>query len=448
MRFTLFALGTALALPAAAQTALTPGHPDLAAAPPQTYTYDVRFPGDPPRVIGTATQTQTLAGDRLTTVSHLSIPMGGQEQHDSTVVAYPSLAPVYRFTRKSDEETETMAVDGGQIRGRLQLGNLDEPTEAALPAGAFGRGVRDQLVRSLPFADGYTATFRMADLRGEATTDTIRVTGQTPFTRADGTTTTAWTVEVVQPGNPTTTYAVEDGTRQILRMSFQPNPQMTIEMAEALPPPSGPVLRPGDAALTTSWQADSEARYVIRVVEPMQMEAGTMTERTTVADGVVTRVATVSVPMQGMEQTITATADLATLAPRTTRAEGGPMGYEVALSPSGATGSATREGATTPLEVAFDAPVFESAWLSDIAQSLPLAADYGAAIEVYDPQQGVQRAQFRVTGQEDVGGTAAWVVETVVGAQALTYYIDVATRDLVKTRMSPQPGVVIEMERQ
>ena len=445
-----------LALPAAAQTALTPGSADLVAAPPQSYEYDIRFAGETPRVIGTRTLTETRDGDRLVIVATAVIPMGNQDSRDTTIVAWPSLAPLYHASHRG-EEIETMAVADGQIRGRLILGNLDEPTEAALPAGAFGPGSKERIARALPFADGYTATVQIADLHGDVKTDTLIVTGQDTFTRPDGTERTVWLVDVVEAGDPRTTYAIDAETREVLRMSFSPRPDMTIEMAEALPPPTGPVLRPGDPALTTSWLSDHTATYTLRVVEPMQMDAGTSTVTRTVADGVVTTETTISVPMQQMEQTVTARADAATLAPLSSTTVG-QGAASLAYTDAGVTGSRTNpEGETETIEAAFEAPVFDNAFSSEIAQSLPLDAGYSMRVEAYDPAQGVYSVMFRVTGQEDLSsvtdeetlaGRMAWAVQSVAPSGEVTFYVDGETRELVMMRMSPQPGVIVEMIRQ
>lgn len=439
---------SALALPATAQTALTPGSPELVAAPPQSYEYDIRFPGEVPRVLGTRTMSETRDGDRLVVVTATLIPMGNQDQRDTTVVAWPSLAPISHASH-SGEEVEMMAVADGQIRGRFLLGNLDEPTEAALPAGAFGPGTKERIVRSLPFAQGYTATVRIADLRGEVKTDTITVTGQGTVTRSDGTERTVWLVDMIETGDPTTTYAVDAETREILRMSFSPRPGMTIEMAEALPPPTGPVLRPGDAALDTGWLADRTSSYVIRVVEPMQMEAGTSTVTMRVADGVVTSETVLRIPMQGLEQTVTAQADAATLAPQSHTAIGGPTDVALTFSDHAVSGTKTpAEGEAETIAADLEGAVFDSAWMSEVAQSLPFAEGYTARVEAYDAAQGVYSVTYRVTGQEDVDGTMAWAVQSVAPTGEVTFFVDPASRDLLKMRMSPQPGVIVEMVRQ
>ena len=54
-----------------------------------------------------------------------------------------------------------------------------------------------------------------------------------------------------------------------------------------------------------------------------------------------------------------------------------------------------------------------------------------------------------VTGQEEVetaaGARTGWAVDADMGPFTMTYVVDAETRDLLVTRMSPQPGVAIEM---
>jgi hypothetical protein len=221
---------------------------------------------------------------------------------------------------------------------------------------------------------------------------------------------------------------------------------MAIEIAPPAPPPSGPVLRPGDPALVTDWMTDSEASFVIRVVEPMQMDAGTSTTRRTVSGGEVTIETTISVPMQQMEVTTVSRADAATLAPRAHTSAGGPEAQALAFTPTAVTGTKTpAEGEATGVDVALAAPVFDASMMGQIAQSLPFADGYTATVEAYDTNLGVHAITYRVTGQSEVGGAMAWTVEAASPAGPVTYVVEAATRRLVSMRMSPQPGMVVEM---
>ena len=437
MRPVSLALAALVLAPAAlAQTALTPGHPDLAAPAAQSYDYEIRLAGATPRVIGHVSQEETLTGDRLTVVTHVVVRPQNMDRRDTTVVAWPSLAPISRSVHNGEEHVRA-AVAGGRLRGRSVLGNLDEPIDAAVPEGAFSEGVGIRIARSVPLRAGYTATFTRMDERGDAETATVTVTGPGPEA---GT----WLVEVVTPGgDPAQTHTVDGATRRLLRSAFTPQPNVTVEVAPAAGPPTGAVLRPGDAALSTAWMADETATYVLNLVEPMAMVVGTSTVTQTVAGDVVTSVQTIVVPSQNMNETQTLRASRASLMPLAQT-----MAGREAVELTFAAGSVSGTKGADPVAVALDAPVFDSSWTAEIARSLPLAAGYTATAAVYDATHGLSSVAFTVTGQEDVAGAPAWIVDTVSPSGPVTYYIDAATRQLAKVRMSPQPGVVVEMLRQ
>lgn len=203
----------------------------------------------------------------------------------------------------------------------------------------------------------------------------------------------------------------------------------------------------GAGGLDASWIAAGEASYTIRLIAPMQQDIGTATERTTVADGVVTRVTRVSVPMQGMNVTDSLRADAATLAPMTHHTTGGPRALALEFSPEGVVGMAGGEAVVVPVDV----PVFDASWIGEVAQSLPLAEGLVATVPAYDGQRGVVTYVVRVTGQQEASGGGApepaWIVEATSGGVTGTYAISVATRQMLRTRFSPQPGVTIEIAR-
>ena len=369
------------ALGASAQTVLTPGMDGLASPPPQSYEREIRIVRDVPQVVGQAVLTESLDGDRLTTTSRVEAMGGGQEDVKTTVVAWPSLAPISRST-SDGEETIEMTVADGRISGRRQLGNLDEALDAVFPDDAFGEGMGQRLARSIPLSDGYTATFRTVDPDGMVSTDTLTVTGGDAYTPPGGEARTVWLVRHAGADSQASVYTVDAETREVLRATQTPRPGLTIEVADPLPMPDGPVLRPGDAALNTSWLRDADDSFVIRVVEPVQMDAGTMTMRRTVADGVVTTVSTLTVQMQGMEVTTTAMADAATLAPVSVARTGSTGAASLSYSDGSVAGSTEPEdGDGEPIAATFEAPVFDSSWSSEIAQSLPFETGYSAAVE-------------------------------------------------------------------
>lgn len=222
-------MALAFAPAATAQTALVPGHPDLVAAPPQSYDFVVTMEGTPPRVIGAQSQTETLDGDRLVMVSRMDVPMANEQHTDTLVVAWPSLAPLSHAVHGT-EETLRLTYAGGRVAGRQTLGNLDAPLDAALPEGVFGPGSGARLARSLPFAVGYTATFRTISERGETTTGRLRVAER--LAQPDG---DVWTVEVTAPGAYPFLYTIDAATREILGATVRPNPSMVVLLGPAAP---------------------------------------------------------------------------------------------------------------------------------------------------------------------------------------------------------------------
>lgn len=206
-------------------------------------------------------------------------------------------------------------------------------------------------------------------------------------------------------------------------------------------------LVPGDASLDTSWLDAGEARYVIRLISPLQQDVGTVTERTTLTDGVATRVRTLSVPMQSLTLTDSLRADARTLAPLTHHSTGGPAPLALEFSSEGVVGMAGSEPVVVPLAAA----TYDASWIGEVAQSLPFAPGYTATVVAYDGQNGVVTYTLTVQGQEEASGGAgpvpAWIVEAASPAATVTYAIDAATRETLRTRFSPQPNVTLEIVR-
>ena len=211
-------------------------------------------------------------------------------------------------------------------------------------------------------------------------------------------------------------------------------------------------LRPGDPALVTGWITAGSSTTTLRLVQPMQQTVGTGTDTYTVEGGEVTRVSTMSVPMQGMEQSDTVTADAATLAPLRHASKGGRAEVSLEFMDEGVVGLVTpRTGEARTVMVMTDAPVFDAAWISEVVRSLPFADGYVAKVPVYTPEAGDEPTDVvvSVVGQEEVarpsGARTGWTVEADMGPVTMTYVVDAETRDLLMTRLSPQPGVAIEM---
>ena len=225
----------------------------------------------------------------------------------------------------------------------------------------------------------------------------------------------------------------------------------------------GPVLRPGDARLETSWLADDSGLYTVRVVAPVRRTVGVATMAYALDGATVTSVVTVTLLQAaagrpGASQTTTARADARTLAPHGQMSTGGAVETVLAFSADGVAGTraaageaaageaAAGEAAT--VDVAFAAPVFDDAWTGVVAQSLPLVAGTVLTAEVYDEDRGVQPVTYTVAGPEDEAGRAVWTVRAATPAGPFTYAIDGATRRLLRMTFQPRAGLVVEMARE
>lgn len=208
------------------------------------------------------------------------------------------------------------------------------------------------------------------------------------------------------------------------------------------------VVTPG-RALATDWITPGTTTWTLRLVQPVQQNVGTITEAYDVAGDEVVRVTTLSIPMQGLTQTDSLVAAASTLAPRLHRSSGGMLDLSLEFMDEGVVGTVTpRDGSTDTVMETTDTPVFDGAWLTEIARSLPLAEDLVARVPVFTAQGGLADAVLTVTGQEEVetaeGVRTGWTVEMVAGPQVVTNVIDAETSEVLVTRLSPQPGVVIE----
>ena len=213
---------------AAAQNRIQPGSDVLVPVSPQTVTYTVRLTQPAEQRLGTIAVTETLADGRLVMVSDVEIPAAGQNQQDSTVVAYPSLEGISRVT-VTPSKTERLAFADGRMTGSITEGESTSSVDAAVD-GAFIPGLTRLIVRSLPLAEGYSASYTTVDADGEVSTSFVSVTGQETYTRADGTEGTGWIVVESEEGTPDYAYHVDAETRELYKIAFAPQPGLAIEM--------------------------------------------------------------------------------------------------------------------------------------------------------------------------------------------------------------------------
>jgi hypothetical protein len=226
-----FALALLVAAsPVFAQTVLVPGSPDLVPAEIQAEAeYEIRMLAPQEQSIGTVRAVERIEDGRLVMVSHIQIPMAGQNQADSTVVAWPSLAPYHRTSDDGTEQT-VLNFSDGTASGQRVLGNLEEDLSMTYTTAQFSQGTGRRIVRSLPFAEGYQATFETIKKDGETGSTSYTVTGQETFVHTDGTEHTLWLVDGVDSDGDTTVYGVDADTRSLMVMRFSPAPGYQIEM--------------------------------------------------------------------------------------------------------------------------------------------------------------------------------------------------------------------------
>lgn len=230
VRFSLAALSL-LTAPVAAQTVLQPGSDALAEAPAETAEYTVRLiqigiQGS--RDIGSIAARETIEGDRLVTTSRLVIPMAMTDQTDSTVVAWPSLSPIYRFRSEPGESKELTFADGRAVGTDVE-GDETREVDVAVTAADFGPGIARRVARSLPFEAGYVATFSQIKDDGDRTETTLEVVGSETLAHG-GEDRDVWAVRVTEPGAPTFTYRVDAQTRDLLQIEFSPQPGISVQM--------------------------------------------------------------------------------------------------------------------------------------------------------------------------------------------------------------------------
>ncbi len=207
-------------------------------------------------------------------------------------------------------------------------------------------------------------------------------------------------------------------------------------------------LVPGDGQLTTTWITPGTRTFTMRLTAPMRQDVGSATETITVDNGTVTKVTRLSVPMQGMTQTDSVVAVAATLAPKLHRSTGGMADASLEFMAEGVAGVLTpRQGEATTVMLMTDTPIFDSAWMSEIAQSAPLTEGAVYRVSVFSNESPDEPSDVILTvlPQETVGEKAAWPVAADLGPITMTFLVDAESRQWLKTRFAPQPGVSIEI---
>ncbi|GAB5536016.1 MAG: hypothetical protein Rubg2KO_22650 [Rubricoccaceae bacterium] len=217
-----------LATPVAAQSTLQPGSDLLAEAPTQSAEYVVQMVTPSQQDIGTITTTESLVDDQLVMTSRVMIPMAGANQTDSTVVAWPSLTPLYG-TQVEPDGKEELTFSNGRATGTEVEGDETREIDIEVTDADFGPGITRRLARSLPFEEGYVATFSTIQGDGDRSQTELTVTGS-EILAYNGADRTVWIVKEVESGQQRFTYRVDAETREMLQMEFSPQAGVLIQI--------------------------------------------------------------------------------------------------------------------------------------------------------------------------------------------------------------------------
>ncbi len=467
------ALCLALAPSVVAQDAVTlrPGDPalDLAALALADYTLAVEVAGPEAQSLGTIAETYRLDGDVLTIVAQADVPMAGAPARDSTRLRWPSLAPLSNDV-VGGGEVATASYQDGQVTGAYGTdGRAPLPFAFDLQRPVFAPAALPLVVRALPLTPGYRAvvpTFSAEDRFKEAV---LTVAGPETVTLPDGSVVQA--VAVTRTGGGGLTrgmpqrHYVDPVTRQIVlttmdapgmairfvplteaevaaRQAQAAQAQATAEAVRA----ASTGLRPGDDTLDLDAIGSESVSLVIRLVQPMQQDAGTESRAVVVdrAAGTITLTTDTNIAMVGQRLQSTLVAAYPSFAPISLVQDDGTGRTELAFADGRVTG--TDEGET--VDRALDAAVFANAWLPVVVRTLPFAEGYSAVFHGYSAGDGVVETLLTVTGQETVeapdGERTAWVVQADRDGTVLTIRVDAESRALLGYGLSPQPGVRIE----
>ncbi|GAB5536015.1 MAG: hypothetical protein Rubg2KO_22640 [Rubricoccaceae bacterium] len=216
-------------MPVAAQTALHPSSEALVEAPVQSVEYAVQMvtPAGP-QDIGNLTRTQAIVDGHLVMTSHMVVPMGGVNEKDSTVVAWPSLAPMYGSMSSASESKELLFSDG-RATGTAVNGGETTDIDVEVAPTDFGPGIAYRIAQSIPFEEGYVATFSQIEGDGSSAEMQLTVTGSETLAHK-GQERAVWVVQEVVSGQSRFTYRVDAETREMLQMEIAPQPGVLIHV--------------------------------------------------------------------------------------------------------------------------------------------------------------------------------------------------------------------------
>ena len=468
----LAALALVAAAPALAQTpagdgatdpvVLAPGHPDLTTdgLALETETVAVRVTDPRPTVYGTLTTEAERSGDAVTLTTDADVSEAGLRYSSTVTFAWPSLAPVSRDFSQGNVTAHT-DYDGQAVTGTWARGEWAPlPFDIALPRPVFQPEVLPILARALPLEAGYTAVVPTFTAERRLRDYTLSVVGEEEVTLADGSAVTAWAVEETSEGRGSRTrrYFVDGATRALVAFTTTAGRDATIisepvtdemlaslEADAALPTVE---LRPGLERLQTDALQSYSQDYVIRVVEPVQQDAGTQSRTVTVdrAAGTVRAESQVEIAMAGQRTSETVEAAFPSLAPISSRVDANGTVIDLAFSDNAVSGTRTEAGGDPePVDLMLEEPAYDASWLFEIVRLLPFEEDYRATLHTTAAGE-LADLTLAVLDQEEVDGQTAWIVEArPEEGPATEFAVADGTRELLRVRLRPQAGVVVDI---
>ncbi len=228
----------------------------------------------------------------------------------------------------------------------------------------------------------------------------------------------------------------------------------TLKLAAAPAKAEAAELKVGDGALNgATLRAGSFTRRMLLVRGGQTQEVGKVTDDVRIANGEVTLVQNISSPMIG-QSIDTVVFKQATFAPIRHRGKSAQRTLAIEFNGTKITGSSVpASGASaTPIDLTSDVALFDVGSLELMLQVLPLAPDYAVKLPGYLVEAGGKTwVSVRVAGSEQITGAAgtapveAWVVETETAGQKFRYWVNKATREILKTSFTPAPGIELQM---
>ncbi|MDX1419641.1 MAG: hypothetical protein R3181_06715 [Rubricoccaceae bacterium] len=214
-----------------------------------------------------------------------------------------------------------------------------------------------------------------------------------------------------------------------------------------------PTVAPGSELLDLGRLQPGSTTYTVTAVQgAMRQQVGTFVQTLSVDDAAGVAETVSELTVMGQKFTDTMRVAWPSLAARYHRSENPQRLLVFAVEDGRLVGEHTPTGGTAEaFEMSVDGPVFDSAWLDDVARALPLAEGYTATLTAYNHDAGgLADYTLRVAGSEKVAreGKAsvdAWVVEVEQPDQdeLPRFYLSKEDHALVRIQVEPQPGVQV-----